>query len=102
MTNFKYIRISSSNIISFLYLSIFLIVFIIGSGKEVTGKNYCYNLFQLKTILRLADEDMENVTVHGNSFVFRCNQSGISKSFNKYTFDQIFASDATIVRHLIN
>ncbi|EJW84526.1 hypothetical protein WUBG_04563, partial [Wuchereria bancrofti] len=51
---------------------------------------------QLKTVLRLADEDLENVTVHGNSFVFRCNQSGISKSFSKYTFDQIFASDATI------
>ncbi|MCP9264450.1 Kinesin-like protein vab-8 [Dirofilaria immitis] len=51
---------------------------------------------KLKTVLRLADEDLENVTVHGNSFVFRCNQSGISKLFSKYTFDQIFASDATI------
>ncbi|VBB31284.1 unnamed protein product, partial [Acanthocheilonema viteae] len=50
----------------------------------------------LKTVLRLADEDLENVTVHGNSFVFRCNQSGTSKSLSKYTFDQIFASDATI------
>uniref|UniRef100_A0A915PV57 Plus3 domain-containing protein n=1 Tax=Setaria digitata TaxID=48799 RepID=A0A915PV57_9BILA len=51
---------------------------------------------QLKTVLRLADEDLENVTVHGNSFVFRSNQSGVSKSISKYTFDQIFASDATI------
>ncbi|VDN06338.1 unnamed protein product, partial [Thelazia callipaeda] len=49
----------------------------------------------LKTVLRLADGDVDSVAVHGNSFVFRSNQANISKSCGKYTFDQIFASDAT-------
>lgn len=53
--------------------------------------------FQLKTVLRLTHEDLEHVTVHGNSLLLRSLQSA-TKSLAKYNFDHIFSPDATQVR----
>uniref|UniRef100_A0A915BEM8 Kinesin motor domain-containing protein n=1 Tax=Parascaris univalens TaxID=6257 RepID=A0A915BEM8_PARUN len=49
---------------------------------------------QLKTVLRLTHEDVEHVTVHGNSLLLRSLQSA-TKSLAKYNFDHIFSPDAT-------
>uniref|UniRef100_F1KU69 Kinesin-like protein vab-8 n=1 Tax=Ascaris suum TaxID=6253 RepID=F1KU69_ASCSU len=49
---------------------------------------------QLKTVLRLTHEDLEHVTVHGNSLLLRSLQSA-TKSLAKYNFDHIFSPDAT-------
>ncbi|VDD89760.1 unnamed protein product [Enterobius vermicularis] len=49
---------------------------------------------QLKTVLRLTKEDMENVSANGNTLTFRNCQS-TAKNLVKYNFDHLFSPDVT-------